>query len=419
MKKAICGGLIASVLCGSAMAGGYKIPEQSIRSTGTSGAYFSSANSPDASYFNPANMSFIEDGWGIEVGIRYITLPRIDFKGQVYDPATKNFVNVNTSSERETFFVPYFHYISPKVGKLRFGLSFTTPAGLSKGWENSLAQAYAKTFLLEVYETSLSTSYLATEYLSVGGGIRAVYSRGEVAYSHPAGAYSVSMDGDTKVKPGYFLSVSLKPTKELTLSTLYRSKVDLDIDGSASGYMVTSAGPPPTIYSFSTSGKVSVPLPAEWRLGASYKLSKTTIEFTYERTFWSDYKRLDFDFGDPKVEGSSFGQPKPKDWKDTNTYRFSLMHDFSEKLTAMAGVAYDETPVPEKTLGFELPDSDGWILSLGALYRPESNVELGIAYLLFMKEDRKINSPPNVNGIRGEFKDISAHMLTLSVGYKF
>jgi len=410
--RALIGGLSLLLVGGTVLAGGYKIPEQSLRSTATSGAYFSSANAPDSAYFNPANMSFMKGGWGVEVGLRYILLPSIKFSGQAYDPAGGSFSpSFSDSSERESFLVPYFHYVSPSVGNLRFGLSFTTPAGLSKKWEDSLAQAYAKTFLLEVYETSLSASYRISGILSVGGGLRAVYARGEVEYAHPGGAYSVTMDGDTKIKPGYYLSVSLKPTRELTLSTLYRSKVDLDIDGDASGYLVL---PGPTPYPFSTSGKVKVPLPAEWRLGASYNLGSTTLEFTYERTFWSDYKRLDFNFGDATVEGS-FGAPKPKNWKDTNTYRLGIQHSFSDKLTAMAGVAYDETPVPEKTLGFELPDSDGWILSLGGIYKPDPKVELGVAYLFFTKKDRSVNNQQ----IRGKFSNLSAHMLTISAGYRF
>ncbi len=412
MKKLISLGLLGTALI--SFAGGYKIPEQSLRSTATSGAYFSSANAPDASYYNPANMSFMKDGWGVEVGMRYIVLPNVDFSGSVYDRATNGFLpSQSFSSEKDSFFVPYFHYVSPKVGKLRFGLSFTTPAGLSKRWENSPAQGYAKNFLLEVYETSLSVSYLVMKNLSVGGGLRAVYAKGEVELAHPQNAYAISMDGSTDIKPAYFISVSFKPIENLTLSTLYRSKVDLKVDGDASGYIVTSRTPL-RIYNFDTSGNVEVPLPAEWRLGASYKLGSTTFEFTYERTFWSSYERLNFNFADATVEGA-FGRPQPKDWEDTNTYRFALYHTFSKSFTAMAGVAYDESPVPERTLGFELPDSDGWIFSAGGLFKPDPKVELGVAYLYFMKEDRSVQN----DRIRGEFKDISAHMLTLSLGYSF
>ncbi len=405
------------VLCGSAFAGGYKIPEQSIRSTATSGAYFSSANHADSSYYNPANMAFMKDTWFSEVGIRYIVLPSVKFEGQAFDRADNLQVSVSEGSRRDQFFVPYFHYVSPKVGNFTFGLSFTTPAGLSKGWESGVPKGYAQEFLLEVYELSLSASYKVSDRLAVGGGIRGVYARGEVQYSRDPG-YSNSMEGDSNLKPGFFLSVSAKPIKGLTLSTLYRSKVDLEIDGDASGYLVRSAGGQRQLYTFSTRGNVKVPLPAEWRLGASYDWEKFTLEFTYERTFWSSYERLNFNFRDPVVE-NTFGNPVPKDWKDTNTYRVGLYYRWKETLTLMGGIAYDETPVPERTLGFELPDSDGWIISTGALFKPEPNVEIGVAYLAFLKEDRKVDDPQNVYRINGDFKNISAHMLTVSLGFRF
>ncbi len=400
MKKLTFGGLSLSLLAGAVFAGGYKIPEQSIRSTGTAGAYFSSANTPDAAYYNPANMSFMKDGWGLEVGLRYIVLPSIKFEGAYGgNPA-------NGESKKEEFFVPYFHYVSPKVGNLRFGLSFVTPAGLSKRWDAPAQKATAKKFLLEVYELDLSASYLINKNFAIGGGIRGVYAKGEIQLE--GAFYSINMDGDTDILPGYFLSLSFKPTSSLTLSTLYRSKVNLKIKGDVSGIL----GPSPLN---GTKGDVKVPLPAEWRLGASYQLGNTTLEFTYERTFWSAYKKLDFNYDRTPLKGSIFDDPKDKNWKDTNTYRFAIIHKFNEKFTGLAGIAYDETPVPEKTLGFELPDSDGWIFSLGGLYNPSSKVEIGLAYLYFMKKDRSVNN----SNINGKFKDLAAHVLTLSLGYKF
>ncbi len=404
----------ALFLTGLSFAGGYKIPEQSVRSTATSGAYFSSALSADSAYYNPANMSFLKGKWGMEIGLRYIVLPNIDFSGRVIDPATKQPVRFSASSNKEEFIIPYFHYVSPAKGRVRFGLSFTTPAGLAKGWENSPAQAFAKNFLLEVYELSFSASYLVTKNFSVGGGIRGVYARGNVEFSHPSGAYVNVMKGNTDIKPGAFFSVSFRPSENLILSALYRTEVNLDIEGNASGYLYIPQQN--RIYRFSTDGNVEIPLPAELRVGASYKFGNTTFEFTYDRTFWSSYEKLDFNFEDRTVE-SAFGEAREKDWKDTNTYRFAVYHEFRKKYLLMGGIAYDETPVPERTLGFELPDSNGWIFSLGGIYRPEPAVEFGIAYLLFIKEERNVNN--NIYGIEGEFKDISAHMLTLSAGIRF
>ncbi len=396
------------------LAGGYKIPEQSVLSTGTAGAYFSSANDPSASYYNPANMAFMEDFAGLEVGVRYIRLPSIRFRGSAYDPVAGSFTTVNGSSESENFYIPYFHYVSPKVGSFRFGLSLVTPAGLSKRWEGTVPAAYARKFLLEVYELDLTASYLITDTLAIGGGLRGVYARGEVEYER-APAYSLSMDGSTGLLPSAFVSVSYRPVENLTVSTLYRPKVNLKLEGDVTGYLLVGGTP---ISVDGTNGTVEVPLPAEWRLGASYRMGETTFEFTYERTFWSAYERLDFNYDRAPLRGSSFDTPKNKNWKDTSTYRFAVIHDLREDLLLMGGVAYDETPVPRSTMGFDLPDSNGWILSAGGIFSPSPRVDVGLAYLVFIKGDRGVSAPPNTT-VNGEFSNISAHLLNLSLGYRF
>ena len=397
--------ILLLVTVGVAFSGGYKIPEQSVRSTGTAGAYFSSALAPDAAYYNPANMAFLEGGPGIDLGVRYIVLPKVDFRGEVLNPVTMTFVPSTGDSLREEFLIPYFHYVSPRIGRVRVGLSFVTPAGLAKRWNETAPRFYAEEFRLEVYELDLSVAYLVSPKFAVGGGVRGVYARGKVKYEVPT-ALRNSLSGDTDVLPGFYLSLSFRPTNNLTLSTLYRSKVDLRLKGSAAGYL---GG-----YSFSTGGNVKVPLPAEWRLGISYTFGRTTLDLTYERTFWSAYERLDFNFNDPVVE-TNLGRPQEKDWDDTNTYRVGVFHRIRDDLTLMGGVAYDETPIPGRSVGFELPDSDGWILSLGGIYTPSPKVEIGLAYLLFLKKDRSVSN----DRVRGEFSDISAHMLNLSLGYRF
>ena len=59
MKKKIAFLALAGVFAaGTAYGSAFRIPEQSINSTALSGAYIANANGPDASYFNPANMSW-------------------------------------------------------------------------------------------------------------------------------------------------------------------------------------------------------------------------------------------------------------------------------------------------------------------------------------------------------------------------
>ena len=61
-KKIAMVGLTAGILAaGPALASGYRIPEQSLNTTALSAAYVASTPAADASYYNPANMSWLEE----------------------------------------------------------------------------------------------------------------------------------------------------------------------------------------------------------------------------------------------------------------------------------------------------------------------------------------------------------------------
>ncbi len=409
MKKATLLLMAVFSVAGSSLGAAYKIPEQSTRSMALSGAYVAGADSADASYFNPANMSWLNTTLNIEVGFKYIYLPPINFNGVALDPVPPhNPIFSQAKTKIEEFYIPYFHYVSPQVGRFRFGLSLTTPAGLSKRWQTDPQKFTAEEFTLKVAELNPTVSLKLTSKLSIGAGVRFIYSKGIAKYQHPT-AYKVDMEGDT-FEYGYNFAISYRPDEEFTLSATYRSKVNLDLEGDAEGHL---AGTP-----FVVNGKVQIPLPSALNLGIAYLYKKKTkFEFVFERTFWSAYNTLDFDFENPLLEGA-LGQPRERNWKDTNTLRFGITHSFNEKLDMMVGYAVDETPIPELTLGFELPDSFGKIYSFGFLVKPSNNLELGFAFLYVKKDDRYIDYI-NQNGIRGKFSNLKAKLINISLGYKF
>jgi long-chain fatty acid transport protein len=79
----------------------------------------------------------------------------------------------------------------------------------------------------------------------------------------------------------------------------------------------------------------------------------------------------------------------------------------------MIGFGIDTNPVPERTLGFELPDSDAKLYSIGFRYQKAENLELGMAYLYDHKEDRHVIN----SSINGEFEDATAHLFTIGFRY--
>lgn len=407
LSKTVSVAALSLVCAVSLQAAAYKIPEQSTRSMALGAAYVAGADSADASYFNPANMSWVEGNALLEAGLTYIHLPRVEFRGTVAGTPA------DADSKTEDFLLPYFHYVSPKVDKWRFGLSLVEPGGLSKKWYQDIQKMKAEEFSLKIIELNPTISYEITPKLSVGGGLRGIYSDGKVK-AYLANAYAENMTGDT-FEYGYNLAISFKPQPGTTLSATYRSKVDLNLEGSSTGFVAVGS---PQLPYYDTPGGVTVPLPATLAIAAAHDFGKTRVELVYERTWWSAYEKLDFYFNDPTVD-ALFGSPIDKKWTDTNTLRVGITHRYSDKWTFMAGYAYDPTPIPEATLGFELPDADAHIFSAGAIMQIDESFEAGFSMLYDHKNERNIQSPPNENGINGTFKKGGAILTNISIGYRF
>jgi len=193
--------------------------------------------------------------------------------------------------------------------------------------------------------------------------------------------------------------------------------VDLDVEGTADLWL---GGPAPAEYH--GGAHVSIPLPAALNIAVAKTFNeKLTVELVYERTYWSSYDQLDFEYDDPVPPDlrQAFDAPRDKSWKDTNTYRIGLTYLYSDRLTLMAGYAYDESPAPDRTLGYELPDSDAHLFSAGFRYKQTENFEWGMALLYDHKVKRSVSVPENENGIDGTFDGGGAILATVGFQYKF
>lgn len=404
MKSVVLFSLAACAL----FAGGYKIPETSLNSVALSAATVAHSSGADAAYYNPANMVFMKNENVLEANLLYIGLSDVEYKSATTTINAKN----------ENFIVPSLHYVSQDVSGMRFGLSMVSPAGLSKRWEDAPALYSAEEFTLQTVEINPSVAFKINEKTGVALGVRAIYSEGVVKSTSPIA--SRDMSGDS-LDFGYNLALSYKPTSELELALAYRSKVDLTINGDATLFFrdISNAfgGGAGAAYNSTSSASVSAPVPALLDIAVAYTFaSQTTFEFVYERNYWSAYKELDFNYGSSvnPVTNVVFGASIAKNWKDTNAFRFGVTQKL-DALTLMGGVVIDESPVPEATLGFELPDSDSVSVSLGARYQINEKLNVGLAALYSIREEREVTN----GSINGEFSNANVLMVASALEYRF
>ncbi len=402
MKKLL---LVSAVAASTLMAQGYRIPEQSLNSTALAGAYVSNTSAADAAYYNPANMAFMSSDKHLELNAMYIHLDPIDFTGQVTMPDGSGgtiTVPADAQSASEDFIIPQIYLVAAPMGEdedVRLGLSVNAPAGLSKRWPEGVQSIFAEEFSLKVIEVNPTLSYRIMDNLAIAGGVRFVYSEGVVKST--AG---LDMEGSSW-DIGYNLALSYKPFDMWGMALTYRSKVDLTEEGGS--YNTPTPYGPMTL-----PATVTVPVPAVATIATDVDVTESTnIEFVYERVFWSAYEELDI-----QVMGNSIpGHPSPKNWEDANSFRLGLTQGLGDSLDLMLGFSYDQTGTPDETLGFELPDSDGYIASVGARWAVNEEFDIGAAFLYDAKEERSVTN----DTIDGTFSGSSATIFSVGLGYKF
>lgn len=414
-------GLTLSVIASSVvMAGGYKIPEQSLNSMALGAAYVAHTTGADTNYHNPANMAFMDESKSyVEGGLTLAHLP-----SNVYSLGS-----LSGESEVENLPIPYFHYVAPAMGDLRWGVSLAVPGGLTKRWETPsiFQKASAEEFTLKVIELNPTVAYKISDNFSVAGGVRIIYSEGVVKSNSTEAnmaaptlvpfAISRDMEGDT-IEFGYNLAMTYKPTSDINLAVTYRSNIDLKEEGTATLVFEGTADP-----EYGTD--VTVPLPAALNVAISKTWNdQFTLEFNYERTFWSEYETLDFNYDRTimnPVLAAAFDAPKAKNWKDSDTFRLGATIKMDNKITAMMGFAIDETPAPVETLGFELPDSDAKIFSMGFRYQQTEDLSWGAAFLYDSKESTlgAHEDPTSLLSNGGTFSGGGAFLTTIGVAYEY
>lgn len=409
MKKIV---ILSTLSASLLLASGYRLPESSLNATALSAAYVANAHGADAAYYNPANMAFNSDNHLIEGALTYINLSEISY----HDNRNALF---NSTSEEEQLLAPSFFFTSADYCGLRYGFSMVVPGGLSKRWESPYAKLFAEEFTLQIIELNPVGSYKINDNFAIGGGLRLIYTSGVVKSNGmpitvaSKGAVNAPLARDMEadsIKYGYNVAATYKPDSAITLAATYRSNVNLDVEGNAKLYLSGTK-----LYDGGAS--VDVPLPAIAALAFSYDFGTTLLELEYDKTFWSEYQKLDFEFSDtvPRALQAAFDDPKPREWKDTNAIRIGITHQYSDKLTLMGGFTIDENPTKEAYVSFELPDADAMLYSGGFRYQYSDTIEFGASVLYDIKDDRKINN----EALNGEFTDSSALLITTGIAYKF
>jgi long-chain fatty acid transport protein len=373
--------VIGMLVTFQSQAGGFQINMLSMKATSMGGAFTGFASDASAVFFNPGAMTFREYSQ-LSLGASFISA-----KTSYLSPYAGN------SNMKNGLKVPLHLYGIGIINEnLAVGISVNTPFHLHSEWDDSWTGRYI------VQETNLkslnvqpSVSYKFSETLGVGGGpvigFGTTQLRKCATYASSQGDIQMDLDGHS-TGIGFNLGLFFQPNEDLGLGIDYRSSMKMKVkDGDAEFSNVPSSlvSDFPASASFST----EYTLPSVISAGASYKLTRELVlclDFNY--TTWKSFDYVPYTF--KNYSQLDFGSRK--NYENSFAIRLGGQYEISKRIDARAGVAFDNSPVPDASVSPENPDNDRFMFSVGGTLRFGEHVSVDVAYMLQNIKEREVNN---------------------------
>jgi long-chain fatty acid transport protein len=107
-----------------------------------------------------------------------------------------------------------------------------------------------------------------------------------------------------------------------------------------------------------------------------------------------------------------------KNWENTLRYALGLTYTADPQWTFRAGIALDESPVPDQSRGLAEPYTDSLWLSLGLTWRCNEAVLLHTGYAFVRGDESPVNSQSQLSKFTGKVST-STHLLAAQISWFF
>jgi long-chain fatty acid transport protein len=335
--------------------------------------------------------------------------------------------------------IPNFYYAMDVTSDIKFGIGANSPFGLKTHYDAGWVGRYhAVTSNLKTININPSLAYKLNEIVSIGAGIDALYADARLSNAidfgticfgtlgpGPCGALGLSPqadDGRAEVTGddwgyGYNLGVLFNISPATRIGFAYRSKISVTLDGDADFGVPASAVPLTATGAFrNTSAEASVDLPDYASLSAFHQINTAwAVMADLTWTNWSRFEELRVRFGNPAQPDAVTAQ----NWDDSYKVAIGAIYQHNDAWKFRAGLAYDESPVPDRFRTPRIPDEDRIWLSFGAQYKVCSNCFLDFGYTHIFVDDPDLNVTSTTAGnLRGSY-DSSVNILAVQYSHGF
>jgi long-chain fatty acid transport protein len=396
-------GLALAGLSGLTQAAGFALVEQN--ASGLGNAYAGqAASAQDAStiFFNPAGMGLLPDSQLVVAG--NLIRPSATFQNGGSTAAPLQALGGNGGDAGGLGFVPNLYYVHPVNDRLALGVGVNAPFGLKTEYDPTwIGRFQAVTSEVKTININPSLSYKLNDTVLLGVGLNAQRIDAKltnmVNYSALAGgALGANLQGLATVKGddygwGYNLG-ALFNLGDTRVGIAYRSQIDYTLEGNVSFANVPA---PMAANPLLQAGPVTadVTLPASASLSLFHKLNpRVDLLADITWTGWSTFDALTVRRTSGSVVSST-----TENWKDSWRYSLGATWHKSAAWNWRAGVAYDETPVPDAFRTPRIPDQGRTWLAVGGQYRMDKKNAIDFGYAHLFVKEASINSSGTATGV--------------------
>ncbi|MHC4448738.1 MAG: OmpP1/FadL family transporter [Planctomycetota bacterium] len=431
LRAGLVAGLLLMLLPHPVHAAGFELDEQDVElmSAAFAGRAAASVNA-SALYWNPASMAALAKGWNYNAGAHAIFV-----EGEFQDTGSTSAAGTpmtgrSSDSSREWGLIPNF-YMTKNIGdKWVVGLGFNVPFGLETSWSpNSTVRYFATDSKITVLNIEPAVSYRISKQWSVGVGLNIEHADatlenqidfGTIGFSQSVpGLLPQQNDGSFKVSGdswglGITVGVLFELNENHRFGLSYRSQVKQSLSGRATYDVPPEAAPivQATGAFVDTDAKVELTLPDKIILSGYHQLHQQwAVAWDFAWTNWGTVDTIRIKYENPNQPTTI----QDYDWKGSVRLAGGVFFTPVEKWTFRMGLAWDQSPVPDRTRTPRLPDSDRVWLAAGFTYRINKACAVHVSYFhLFIDRTSIDLTETGAGNLQG---DVKGRVDAVSIGF--
>jgi long-chain fatty acid transport protein len=433
-----------ALLSSNAFGSGFALLEQS--SSGLGRAYSGTAAVADDAttlFYNPAGMARLTSP-EVSLSVAGINVSS-HFRDAASQAALGQQLGADGGNAGSFTPVPSLYLTWPLSTNVSVGLGVNAPFGLKTEYDSDwIGRFQAVKSDVKTINVNPSLSWRLNEHFSIGAGVDYQHIRAELsstvnytavlAQVNPALIpVGLGLQGPTRVKGtdsawGFNVGLLYEIDDANRIGLSYRSSIKYGIEGDVVFSPPTPANPlaAGVIGAVSgtggplSNGPVSLALKLPDSAAASYVHSfgdKASLMVDVGWTGWSSVQELRI----LRTSGATLSLT-PEQWKDT--WRFAVGGDYqlNPAWTLRAGVARDQSPVPDSTRTPRLPDEDRTWITLGATWNAGNNLKVDVGYAHLFVKDASLNETagnPLAYGLLNGSQDTKIDIISAQATLKF